>query len=246
MISIIYPIKDNLDLLKQTINSIAIYTKDIRNAFEIILLNEDLDEEIESYVETLKTEFDLSYIRYKSPYESQYFNPAFVINLGVNLSKYNSIVISSPHIIHKTPAIKQFIELIGKNVLGEVVEIDKNNEIIQVIVGSNVPTRSNDPGMYFLAMFNKSDFLEIGGIDEDFMYGRGYEDRDFGRRFKAKFKFEVLDEIKGIHLHHSRPPNNSQGCHKNGQLWKNRIGTDMIIANKNRVFGNTNQILYKI
>lgn len=240
MLSFIYIIGDRLNLFRNTINSIRSYTEDIRDDFEILTLAHENNKEMEEYIISLKDEFDIKYVLHDFPDPNKRSNPAYAYNLGCNLSKYDSIVISSPEVRHKTEVIKQLMKLVGQNIIAKSVELNKDGSFRRINMGSTVPTRRDDPGMYFLAMYNKDDFISIGGIDEAFMSQPGWEDRDFGRRFKAKgIPFKVLDEIVTEHQYHPRAAN--QKFIENNKLMKKNQRENIIVVNSNG-FGNTNFI----
>jgi len=247
MISVIYPINSGnnnirtvgrLALFKNTIESIKKYSDNIKDKFEILVLDSHSTDDVRGYVINQKKHFNISYIKFKQPYHN--FCECYILNLGLNLSKYNSIVLTNPEVMHISPAIIQFLELIGENILGKVEEINIDGSFKQLLMGTKEPNRHDNPGMFFLAMFNKNDILSIGGFDEDFRYG--YGDNDFGWRFKTKFKFRILDEIYGIHQSHGRPLHDGNFRH-NGQLWKEKQKIGQIIVNQNRIIGNTSYII---
>lgn len=244
MISLLYPIRGRLELFKNTINSIVAYSGTIYDLFEVLVLSSAYDEKIANFVTQTKENIDIKYIHYSHPecYNKPVHNPAFAFNLGSNLSKFESIVLTSPEIKHKTPAIKQLLQLVGKNVLCRVEEIDSNGEIIQVLMGTEVPTRHDDPGMYFLGMFNKKDYQSIGGIDEDFMRGLGWEDRDFGRRFKSQYTSTTTDEIVGIHQPHPRYYMYKNLYDINVTLMQKKRAENLIISNISIKMGDTSKV----
>lgn len=130
------------------------------------------------------------------------FNPSTALNLGVKWSKYENIIITSPEVKPTTDVLGQLSKLSGKNVVCEVSDQDESGNLT-ILVGEAY--RSNDPSMYFLALFNRGDIEKINGWDEDFMKGYAYEDNDFGARWvRAGLPFEFHGEIKAVHQYHPR------------------------------------------
>jgi len=247
MISLIYPInsgKDNirtrgrLSLFKNTIESIKKYSNNIKDKFEILVLDEYSTDNVLEYVVSQKDYFNISYIKFRTPYPN--FCESYILNLGINITKYNSVIITCPEVLHVSPVISQFLDFIGENIIAKVIEVNADGSFKQLLMGTQEPNRCNNPGMFFLAMFNKSDLLAIGGLDEDFRYG--YADKDFGWRFKRTFKFKVLDEIYGIHQSHGRPPYDSTFAH-DGQMWKDKEKIGQIIVNQNRIMGDISNVI---
>lgn len=131
------------------------------------------------------------------------FNCSKALNLGVSNAQYDSIIITSPEVKPTTNVLEQLSECIGSNVVCQVADENENGSIGQILVSQTF--RSDNPGMYFLAMFNKRDIESINGWDEEFMKGYAYEDNDFGERWnRAGLPFQIREDIQGIHQYHPR------------------------------------------
>ena len=144
------------------------------------------------------------------------FNPSKALNLGVRNAKYDQIIITSPEVMPITDVLRQLEGFVGKNVVCQVYDANEDGSQGQSLV--NKIFRADDPGMYFLAMFNRSDLEKINGWDEDFMLGYAYEDNDFGARWvRAGLPFEVNEEIKALHQYHPRSETIPGGLVKNNQ-----------------------------
>lgn len=157
-------------------------------------------EEVRKYL----TEHDLMKDVKIISYECDLFtSPVKAFNIGVRNAQYDQIIITSPETIPLTDVLPQLEGFIGRNVVCQVY--DENAEGTQPMILVNKIFRADDPGMYFLAMFNKSDIYKINGWDEDFMKGYAYDDNDFGARWKrAGLPFEINEEIKALHQYHPR------------------------------------------
>jgi glycosyltransferase involved in cell wall biosynthesis len=65
-----------------------------------------------------------------------------------------------------------------------------------------VPTCPPGTGIGFLGMLNRELFERIGGFDQAYLAGAGYEDRDFIQRLHAAgAKFQIRDDLV---VHHSK------------------------------------------
>jgi GT2 family glycosyltransferase len=137
------------------------------------------------------------------PYKfgSRECNPAMALNIGLGEAKNENVIITCPEVMPTTPVLAQFSQELGKNVLAQVFE-----DGIPLVSTTH---RSEFPGLYFLAMYNKGEVIEkLNGWDEDFMAGTGWEDTDFGERFKrAGLSYTVRDDIQAIHQKHERNSN---------------------------------------
>lgn len=162
------------------------------------------------------------------PYEHKIgFNPSMALNIGVRNATYNNIIITSPEVRPLTNVLEQLSEYIGQNILCEVVDESEDGNVQTVLVSSGY--RSEDPSMYFLAMFNKADIEHINGWDEDFMKGYAYEDNDFGARFmRAGLKFKMIDDIKAIHQYHPRSETIKGGSAINQQHFYDNTDNNVI------------------
>lgn len=131
------------------------------------------------------------------------FNCSKALNIGVRNAKYPSIIVTSPEVKPTSPVLAQLEKVLGTNVVCQVWDEDGQGRIVRSLV--NRRHRSKNPGMYFLAMFNKADIEKINGWDEDFMKGYAHEDRDFGFRWvQAKIPFSIRDDIQARHQYHPR------------------------------------------
>lgn len=156
--------------------------------------------EVSEYLKKHKLMKDVKLLEYE---HERGFNPSLALNIGVKNAKYDNIIITSPEVKPKTPVLEQLSELLGQNVVCQVYDTKEGGALDMSLV--NTSFRSENPGMYFLAMFNKKDIESINGWDMDFMKGYAYEDNDFGERWnRAGLPFIVRDDIQGIHQYHPR------------------------------------------
>lgn len=130
------------------------------------------------------------------------FNPSKAFNLGVRNAKFDNIIITSPEVKPSYDVLERLSDCLDKNIVCQVSDQDIDGNL-KILVS---PTfRGENPAMYFLAMFKKSDIEKINGWDEDFMKGYAYEDNDFGERWvRAGLPFEVREDIQAIHQYHPR------------------------------------------
>lgn len=134
-------------------------------------------------------------------FDSKECNPAMALNIGLKEAKNVNVVITCPEVMPTTPVLEQFSHYAGSNVLAQVFE--DGSPLI------STTHRREFPGLYFLAMYNKIEIINrLNGWDEDFMAGTGWEDTDFGERFKrAGMCYSIKDDIQAIHQKHERNSN---------------------------------------
>jgi len=195
--SIIMPIDTNR--VEQFCNTYKAYSELGDFEYEFIMPTRSYDK-VKEYFDTHNIIDKVKLIPYT---HDTGYNPSKALNLGVNNAQYENIIITSPEVMPKTNVLQQLSECPGQNVLCQVFDEDANKKISMSLVNSNF--RSQHPGMYFLAMFQKKDIEAINGWDEAFMQGYAWEDDDFGHRWnRAKLPFVVRDDIQAIHQYHPR------------------------------------------
>lgn len=164
---------------------------------EFLLITRSIDAEFIEVDGNLRAKV----IKYEWSGES--FNPSMALNLGVKNALYNNIIITCPEVKPLTNVLKQLSELPEGNYVCQVFDEDASGDTSFSLVNSNF--RSQDPGLYFLACFQKKDIEFINGWDENFMGLYGWEDTDFGNRFmRAGLSFQVHDNIQAVHQYHPR------------------------------------------
>lgn len=195
MFSIIVPLDSNR--LEQFANTKRIYDDMPQKKEFIIPTREEFP--VTRYLDDHKLMKDVRIIPY---HVEKGFNCSRALNIGVRNAKYDNIIITSPEVKPMTDVLAQFEPLAGTNVVCWVDDEDKEGKRTPLVYKG---FRSDNPGMYFLAMFNKADIELINGWDEEFMKGYAYEDNDFGERWvRAGLPFEIREDIKAIHQYHPR------------------------------------------
>ena len=203
MFSIILPFDmPRLDLLVKTLNKYKELGIPEGTEFLIVTRHQDT-EELYMYMPDGINVRIIPYI-----WDKCTFNPSMALNIGVKRARHNNIIITCPEVLPLTNVLEQLKGNLGKNILCQVFDEGPDNQITMSLVNTNF--RSEHPGLYFLAMFQKEDILKINGWDEAFMDFYAHEDVDFGHRFnRAGLKFEMHDEIQARHQYHTRGDGNS-------------------------------------
>lgn len=133
-------------------------------------------------------------------------NPCVPLNKAVKNAKGSVIVITNPEIIHKTPVFPQMMEnLLSLGERGYVLAACKGEETKRFHCHSTIrgPGQDRIPkgyGLHFCGMMYKKFFEEVGGFDEDYRNGSGYDDNDFAWRVhRAKGNVKVRDDLIVYH-----------------------------------------------
>lgn len=110
-------------------------------------------------------------------------NPCVPWNVGVAAAKHETIVLTHAEIRHEKPVFEEMLaELKERGPKGYVLASCWGEGRWYCYPGYRGPKADRIPdgaGLNFCAMMNKSFFNEIGGFDEIYRDGAGYEDNDF-------------------------------------------------------------------
>lgn len=211
MFSIISPM--DTDRLELFANTKRVYDKMSQKKEFIIPTRSEF--QVARYLDDHKLAKDVRIIPYTV---ERGFNVSKALNVGVRNAKYEYIIITSPEVKPTTPVLEQFTESLGRNIICQVHDQNEEGKLVMSLVHKGF--RSDDPSMYFLALFNKSDIEKINGWDEEFMKGYAYEDNDFGARWKrAGIPFEVREDIQAVHQYHPRSETIPGGSNINSQTF---------------------------
>lgn len=157
-------------------------------------------DEIKAYLERHDLMKDVRLIPYKHDLG---YNPSKALNLGFKNAQYEHIIVTSPEVMPKTQVLEQLEGVLEQNIVCQVFDQAEDGTANFSLVNDSY--RNENPGMYFLAMFQKKDIEAINGWDEDFMLGYAYEDNDFGDRWvRAGLPFNIREDIQAIHQYHPR------------------------------------------
>ena len=105
-----------------------------------------------------------------------------------------------------------------------------------------VPPRLCPRALYFFAAMPRADFIDIGGIDEDYQMGYAWEDTDFINRLAMKgTQMSFLDGAVVLHQHHYTSPA-SEGAvaldrRENDQLFQSKMAARQWRVNEGREWG---------
>lgn len=124
-------------------------------------------------------------------------------NAGVHAATGNIICLSCVEILHEKPVLQKMAEQLkqmGKN--GYVLASAWCPEINdwQCHSSFEVETLPKGTGPSFCGMLYRKTFDIVGGFDENYHDGAGYEDKDFVYRLlDAGVKFKIMDDLTVIH-----------------------------------------------
>jgi hypothetical protein len=170
-------------------------------------------------------------------------NPSVHFNYLASRSNSDYLILTNPECFHKTNILNGFDEIFSKN--------KHSYPICSCISGLNCKEKIYDyetfkydfqtwyihsihqpRKLHFCTAILKDNFFNIGGFDEDYIHGIGWEDDDFYERVNRfkKINVEHHDELEVIHIEHDRGYVNMDLYYKNMNLFNSKWRT---IYNRN-------------
>lgn len=207
------------------------------------------------------------YAHHKIFFNNGSCNPALAQNIAARYASGNSLILTSPEIIHWNQNLKNIdkIEnLDSKFIYGKVIEktekevfesgiqypFEKIGTMDSPLVLCDFENRCVSVALYFFGVINRKLFLKYGGIDESYMRGIAYEDADFGERMSVapELKYEFHKELNSVHLTHDRSYQNPEAVESNRVHYEFKMRNGMkhnLVANKDIKFGDADVIIEK-
>ncbi|WP_407313714.1 glycosyltransferase [Desulfosporosinus sp. SB140] len=252
-VSIIITTFQRTHLLRWGLYSLSLSLKEMPFEYETIVINDGIEDETEEVCKEFREKLNLKYVftgqRNLNGY-SVWRVPGFAINIGVKQSSGDILVFCCAEMFHANQTIASLTKPIADNpkLLGIPIGKDDREGVFLEYLTKN--DGSFDLGMYnkcinldtrmpFLMALHRSQFMEIGGYDEDFV-GIAYDDRDLiDRLLKNGCKYCQTDAVT-VHLYHPRAKGYYEGggppeWDYNKNLYFSKIG--YIVRNEGREWG---------
>ncbi|KKN82798.1 hypothetical protein LCGC14_0306220 [marine sediment metagenome] len=247
--SILIPCFNKIPLLKWGLYSLS--KQECPYPFEVIILNDGLPDGTEELCNEYKDKLNIRYIytgQRNSPGSLIWRCPGFCLNIGMREAYAEYLILTNAEIFHLDKfAVKKTIEALKSEIKILVKpkgKDDQRNTFLTHVKDTKGEVTSafdlnqvenlNTEMPFFLGI-NKSDYLCVGGYDEDFI-GWAYDDTDFILRLrKYGCKFINIDSTI-VHLYH--PRHNI----KDPKIWSRYVHNKNLYEHKDRqgvVFSNT-------
>ncbi|WP_088228065.1 glycosyltransferase [Desulfosporosinus sp. FKB] len=250
-VSIIITTFQRTHLLRWGLYSLSLQTMPYE--FETIVVNDGIEDETETICSEFKEKLNLKYIftgQRNVGNDPVWRVPGFAINIGVKQASGDILVMCCAEMFHVNETIAKLTKPILDNpkLLGIPVgkddrtgallaSVDRNNGIFEPEVFDSCI--GLDTRMPFLMALHRSQFIEIGGYDEDFV-GVAYDDRDLiDRLLRNGCRYCPTDALTA-HLYHPRAEGYYEGggppeWDYNKNLYFSRVSK--IIRNEGREWG---------
>jgi glycosyltransferase involved in cell wall biosynthesis len=232
MISIVMAYYNRRELLINTLKSIE---KSGYKDYEIIVVDDASKEE--ERIEDL----NVKVIRVEQK-DKWYHNSCIPFNIGIKEAKGDIVIIQNPECFHVHDVLSYVANTVNDSnyVSMSCYSINKNMSILDILDQfMTLPQKSVESyvGWYnhsiyrpvhynFCCAITKKNLSILGGFDERYAGGTGYEDDDFVDRVKRlRLKMIIADDVSVIHQWHPKVydinnPIHAQMFRKNGLLHK--------------------------
>jgi len=250
------------DLLTLSLWSIARQTIDY--PFEVIVLNDGIEDDTEKVCDEYKDKLNIKYIftGQRNKENKFYRNSGFAMNIGVKQSTGDIVILSGAEIFHLNKGINSIIYSLLENdrylSVPRKIYFDDNGNTSKYLLKQYSSKKLEIPlplkylreilknreiiqatKMPFLMGMYKKRFVEIGGYDEDFI-GYAGDDNDFVQRLIKNNCEYCRNNAKVVHLYHGKRCDSD--FHWNNPAWVYNFflfhtRKNKIIRNKNREWG---------
>jgi len=222
-ISVVASYFNRRQLLINTLNTIS---KTLHNDYEVIVIDDASDDNhrIEDLVDTYSF---LKVIRVEKE-DKWYINPCVPYNMGFKEVTGDVVIIQNPECLHVGDIIHHANSNIreglylsyscysaNQDTTERFSQFDLSEENIHKEINFNnrMPSFDGDSawynhptyrpvGYHFCSAIMKKDLDRIGGFDEKYAYGIGYDDDDFVRKVRGNLQFNFVTNPFVIHQHH--------------------------------------------
>ena len=224
--SVIMPYYDRIWQFRNTLDSFRRYYKD-REDFEIIV--------VEDFKNSTQTEFHNGLMWMIHVYQKYMkvnyslgpsvitYNPVSLFNIGMALTRGRYVILTSPECRHEVDVFqgldKEFEENPDAYVICGCMSIDRDGKFHKWYQHSIY----RNGKYHFCSALSKKICDQIGGFDERFAEGYGYDDDAFRNTLEqARIPFILRNDLLVAHQHHDRirPPWWRRLLEKNKKLYE--------------------------
>lgn len=249
-LSFLIPICDRTALLKETLKAYATQTADPSRSEFVIVDDGGTDQTLVPLLAEFREQHKLN-IRYFRidirslpfpiyQYQGLFNDPAPAWNIAIRQARAPRVVLTSPEV---KPLIPECIQRLIDWPLGPKQGLIANvwDPDLSMWIGGGPHKRA----LHFLALFHRQDLIDMGGMDERFIGGWGFQDCDFHDRFKGPFGGQFVfcgQHIHAWHQSHPRVENiDGNGVRLGQQIYDSLKGQP--VANAGHDWGNPNLIV---
>jgi len=192
--SILFPYYNRIDQLSNTFESFIKWYSD-RDDYEVVIIedqkqNDDMHFRLILLIDLYKDCIPIKLIRTKAKVS---FSPSTAFNEGFDVSEGDFIIVSNPECLHETDILKGMDQIFDedpdKYVVCSCKSLDQNGEMKTWYHHIT----HKDTKYHFCCGISKKNYAKIGGFDERYTVGYGYDDNSF-RDSVLRAKLEFIDK----------------------------------------------------
>ena len=173
-------------------------------ALEIIIVDDGSPEPA-----TIEEQYPWPVSVIRMPRKPNALNPCVPFNEGVSAASGETLVITNPEVVHRTPILKRMAdELLVCGDRGYIAAACQAANGLWYCHNTEMKSdremgRAPSPpgaGLHFCAMMETEFYETIGGFSEEYRHGQGFEDNDFlWKLHAAGANFRILDDCVTEH-----------------------------------------------
>ncbi len=237
MLSFLYPCFNRADLFSRTLDTFVCQVNP--GPYEILVLDDGSTDHLRDVVRYYRERWQLPlrYLRLDlSAYGPHPHAPVVAWNVGIQQARGRWVALSSPEVCHRSPHNVARLNVYRPEHVAIMADV-YDREWRDTEFGGWIGGGPKDRPLCFLGRFDRGFLLRIGGMEEAFMAGSGYDDNEFAERFLAnqgQYHF-TRGAVVAEHLPHPRAQPGT--IHEvNRAVWDRLRGQR--IANQGREWGS--------
>lgn len=243
MISIVTAFYNRKLLFTNTLSSLL--NSSYKN-FEVIAVDDGSKEN--ERIEDLQDIYPFLKVIRIEPENKWYVNPCVPFNIGFKRAKGDIVIIQNPECYHFSDILQYTKNNLTENqyyayscfslneeITGKINQIDINNYLnckgvsYDGDMGWYNHSVYRPVGFHFCSAMFKSNLDKLGGFDERFAHGIGYDDNEFLARVK-RLDLSIVNNDKGIVLHQ---------WHYSSSSYSSLNAAELVEKNRNLFYNNT-------
>lgn len=221
MISVVTAYYNRKGLFRRTLESIS---RTSHRDFEVIAVDDASREE--ERIEELEKEFSFLRVIRVDPGDKWYYNSCIPYNIGLARAKGNIIILQNPECLH-TDDILQYAQdnisdsnylvfscySVDQDTTEDVLPFVHYRKLLHMLPGQIVynylgwycHSKHNPHPYHFCSAITRNNMNKLGGFDERYADGIGYEDNEFlDRIMRLKLDVKIIDDISVMHQWHPK------------------------------------------
>lgn len=211
--SIFIPYCNRLKEFRLALQSYSNRYKNIRNDFEFVIVEDGKNHsDIDKHVDLLKLCDEFRHLNIVHAYGDAAYNPAKHFNYASRLARGKYFVLTNPETAITCDVFGLLDDEIAKDtayIMCSCANCDNVHINGTLVQGRHIEwyqhSVNRNTRLHFYSVLSKNIYNYVGGFDEEFVKGIGYEDNDFANNLiKHGVEYVYRDNISTIHIMHDK------------------------------------------